>query len=438
MTDYKHTDYINDFSLKHRSMRTGGIGRLQCLTYIPVLPGDLIEISMKSLFRLSALRRFLITDAVIDIFAFYQPYRHFYDQDFIDFIKDGRDETYTFPTYTTTSPQHYLPYIVNGNTIPQHLLGGYNRIWNEYFRLPSDTASILADNAQILEATDSEGRKSGRLIGRLKKPWTTPNQGTRATATDRQISVDETGGAGTHHIDLLDIEQVKAEYRLDLERDWETARYRDIIKRTWGGYANPDVDQRPTLLSRKSYPLSGYDIDGSSGSEFGSYTGKGLGDNTFYIPRKFIPEHGFIMLMATVRFPTMHIDETHPLLVNTNPNYLTLAGDPKLVAEEPPADLVTSDWLKGQTDFVAGEIPFGQFYRFQPDCLDQRMEELQGFPFLYGQYTSYEQIVYHQQTDYQNVFESNQLGNWQSQSLINCAVKRRYPTTRQSIYAGTR
>ena len=65
-------------TLSHFCFQAGKIGRLQTLSVIPTLPGDSISISVNGNTRLAGLRRSLITDAAMDLFAFYVPHRHVY------------------------------------------------------------------------------------------------------------------------------------------------------------------------------------------------------------------------------------------------------------------------------------------------------------------------------------------------------------------------
>lgn len=431
-----YSNMRNLFDLSHYSFRIGSIGRLQVKSIIPIVAGDSMSLYMHSIFRLSALRRYMSVDAQIDNFAFYIPYRHIYGDDWKTFIQSGHDESVTFSTHTFTSIQHYLPYVQQSASCPLWLIAGYNRIWNRYFRMPTDTASLLSDTDEIADGTDPVGTRTGRLIGRLKTPWTTPNLGTEVTDDDKKIPLKGTNP--NEYIDLLDIDLIKSQYKTEIERDWFNTRYSDIIDNTWGGRVNIDADERPELIMRESHPLSGYDVDGTAGSEFGSFTGKAMSNPEFKFNRRYFPEHGTLWIMSTVRFPTIHIQETHPLVQTPNPDYQFFAADPELSCHVPPAELDISEWLVGQSNGgTYGEIPFGQHYRFQPNVVDLDMSQLQGFPWLDNSGNVQNNLIYHQIGDYDNVFQSTQLQHWQAQSRIAVSVSRKFPTAQQSIFAGT-
>ena len=84
------------YDLSHFSMNVGQIGALQTLSTIPVVAGDTLDINLQGVFRLSPLRRNLYLDCMVDLFAFYVPHRHIYGDDWVDFVRQGTDETVTF------------------------------------------------------------------------------------------------------------------------------------------------------------------------------------------------------------------------------------------------------------------------------------------------------------------------------------------------------
>ena len=190
----------NKYDLSHYSHNAGKMGRLQTISRIPVIAGDSFEVDMQGVFRLSPLRRNLTVDAHVDLFAFFVPHRHIYGDDWIDFIKQGTDETITFPTVVVggTNDLFYLASGMPTGTFPQHIIAGYNRIWNRYFRAPTADADILADT---FFETSANGRRYGTLCGRKKVIWSTGID-TEIDASDREVST-----AG-NVLDILDLVQI--------------------------------------------------------------------------------------------------------------------------------------------------------------------------------------------------------------------------------------
>ena len=416
------------YDLSHFSFAAGKMGRLVTLMLMPVIAGDSVELNLEGVFRLSPLRRNLTVDAMCDLFAFYVPHRHVYGQDWIDFIQQGEDETITFGGVNIGAGQYEClgaPELTG--TIPTWILAGYNQIWNRYFRVPSDTASILADTALLSTAND---QKWGRLCARPKSLWTTGVE-TTTTAADREVDVV------ANKLDITDLDKIKGRYQSEQMRDWFGQRYNDLLKAVWGSGVNVDADERPTLIMRKTSFLSGYDVDGTADASLGQYSGKAAAIGSISFPRRFIPEHGAIWVMALMRFPTIHEQEIHYLFKKSEPTYKEISGDADLWQREPPHELQFQDlFVNSALSDPLGYFPFGQWYRYQPSYVHKIYDNLQGFTFLSNNPTTKNQAWYHRDAEYDTDFQSVQLGDWQSQARVDVGVMRPTSGPLKSIFAG--
>lgn len=422
------------YDLGHYSMHAGNIGRLSCLSVIPIVAGDSMGINVDGVFRLSPLRRNLTVDCKIDLFAFYVPHRQIYGSDWTDMVKEGVDTATTLTAGPTPSDtQGYLGQPAGWDkspavAIPLWLIAGYNRIWNRYFRHPSDPAE-LADTAIL---TSLKGREYGRLCAYPKSIWTTPLYAADIpAAADREV-------ASASVLDLVDLAQTKARYKTELELAWFTQRYSDIMARKYGGAANTEADQRPTLIARKSSFMSGYDVDGTDDASLGSYSGKAASIQNFNISRKYFPEHGTVFIMALLRFPIIHDTEAHYLATIASPTYKEIMADPVITAEEEPF-LATSKQFFPKDDNAGaiGYVPFGQWWRTHPSYVHTQYDQLNGFPFLHVSPTTEAEATYIGTDDYAPIFQTTQLGEWQSQCRIQVEASRVVPPTTTSIMAGT-
>lgn len=437
-----------NFDLSHYGFSSGNIGHLQTLSVIPVIAGDSISVNMNNLMRLSPLRRILSVDAQVDYFGFYVPHRHVYGDQWLDFIKEGLQGSTLLDTITSDPVQnvYYMGQNMNraSSAYAKWLYTGYNQIWNRYFRFLKMTPEVpdtyngigtpaghTTDNSPI--DGDARMRIYGFPCARLKTPWTTGIVGT-ITDADRRFALTDTNTT----LDIVDLEQAKKTYKTQLEREWFANRYTDVLKNTFGSGVNIDADERPELLNRLTVGVSGHDVDGSDDATLGSSVGKAIKHHTFSIRRKFIPEGGAVWLMALVRFPTIHHREFHPLIEDAQ-DYLRIAGDYDAVRMQPPAEDFIQNWIQPPTtnNHEIGTIPYGQWYRHQQNNVHVNYEAIDGYPFLTtGNFGNHRSAVYVGETDYDDMFQTNQLGQWQSQSAIRVTVKRRYPTARDSLYAG--
>lgn len=424
------------YDLSHYAMSTGEIGRLQTLSVIPLVAGDVLQGRLQGVCRLSPLRRQLMVDARVDLFAFYIPHRHIYGSSWVDFLSDGVDETVVFSTGTLTGglawPYSYLAtkYRTTGATVPLWLLAGYNRIWNRYFRHPSMDSDEKADTYE--PANQAEARY-GYGIGFLPAVWNTGIEGEVGTA-DYQVAT--TGDI----LDITALAQKQARLKTERRKEFYDRRYTDVLRGTYGTTVNIDADERPQLVMHKSQWMSGYDVDGTDDASLGTYVGKAAATVGLEVPRRQFAEHGALWLMAAVRFPPIHEDEVHYLASKPQPTYKEIAGDPDILAKEPPETLDLDPYfLQGAGHSLAdgGIVPYGQWYRYQPSFVHDDYDVVGNFSWLDRNLTSKANTRYHQLNDYDAVFQTTQLAHWQIQSRVDMDVRRSVPPVEASIFAGS-
>ena len=420
------------YPLDHLSTCAGHIGRLHSMATIPVVGGDSFDLDFTSVFRMSPLRRSLTVDARVDLFGFFVPYRHIYGDVWKDFIKEGIDETQTFPTVFSAD---FLKFLAAGNQVsgnlPLWLVAGYNRIWNRYFRVPMITPTELSDTYVPTARYD---RNFGYHTAYLPS-YLTPGAAPNITDDDHKVTV--TSGK----FDIVDLERVKARYKTEIEREWFSQRYSDIIKDTFSGVMiNADAEERPELLFREVNWMSGHDVDGTGEGNLGQYAGKSQAVVSVRMPRKFFPEHGTLWIMCVVRYPTMVYQHSHYLVCNPDPSYKELAGDPAVIATEPPTELQEQDFIQTSSSTTSyGTFPYAQHYRFHPSFVHDRFQDQLGYPFLQqGQVApgSLDDLTYVNSEAYDKVYQSTVLGHYQSVTRFNINAHRIIPPSVSSIFAG--
>src|SRR5688500_20245093 len=79
-------------------------------------------------------------------------------------------------------------------------------------------------------------------------------------------------------------------------------RYHDVIS-SFGGKTSYDADNRPLLVMRSNLWASGYDVDGTDQTSLGQFSGRVQQIYKPAVPRFFVPEHGTMFTLASVRFP---------------------------------------------------------------------------------------------------------------------------------------
>ncbi len=429
------TDYNNprtDHDLSHFVFDCGTIGRVKTLSFTNVLPGDSVDIDAIGALRLSPLRRGLTLDSKVDICTFYVPYRHVYGQAWIDFIKKGQsadpipDSTFTDPCGDGDFSCNYLGLNNAGSfKVPKWLSQSYLNIYNNYYKVPTDADETRKPNVfNPYEAT------FGLTACHLESIWTAPLP--NGSITSRNMA------APGDNLDIIKLKQEFAKLETDQERDFFMTRYRDIIK-SLGGHVDTDADNRPTMLMRTEFWASGYDVDGTSQSTMGQFSGRVQQSWRHSVPRFFVPEHGVIMTLILVRFSPIHSSERPYLATLTSPTYLDIAGDPALVANQPPVEVPIGSILSNSSKTNKFKMAHSQWYRYHPNFVNARYTLLQGFPFLNKpiecDINNVNKTVqaYVDPTDYEDMFETLQLVHWNTQCKFNVHVDRNLPTTRESI-----
>ena len=417
------------YDKSHFALVDGKIGRLQTLATIPHVGGESYEINLGGLARLSALRRQLTLDARVELFVFDVPHRHVYGDDWVNLIKQGIDETVTLTTGPTHSEQGYFGTKLKGigYALPLWMTAGYNRIWNRYFRAPTDVSGEVADSYIAATGTSQVG-KYGFNCARLKAPHSTGIDGT-VDSSDREV-------ASVSVVDIVDFKQMQARYKSELERDFFAQYYSDVMANQFGGKANPDSDERPYLLMRQVNSLSGYDVDGTDDASLGTFSGKSAAQVGLRMPMRYMPEHGVLWIMALVRFPNVWQRERHYLVDKSQPTYKEIAGDPEIVGAEPPEQLMADDWFETAGAVDLGRVPYGQWYRHHPNYVHKDFETITGFPFQLGPPSTHDQARYHADGDYDEAFQTLQLAHWQITANVAVKVKSPVPSAASSIFAG--
>ena len=420
------------YDLSHQIHTCGEIGRLQTLAVIDVVGGDSLELNVNGLVRMAPTRKEVVQDAKLDIFCFYRPHRHTYGQDWIDLIRDGVDNSVSLTDTAITATGDSIEYLaqpVDAATIPTWLVNGYWDIYNWYFKNPDDPDTVLTKIP-----SDAKERQYGTLISRLPHPMTRPRTLNTGLETDLEDSDAELNvGSGT--LDVRELSKVSAEYKQEIDTNWYANRYPDIMEANYGSTVSEETDERPKLIWRESGWMSGKDMDGFDDATLGDIQGKTLKRINFSIPRKFYPEHGAVWIMATLRFPPIHVYE-QKFSHQFTPSYARNVGNREFVGSQPPERFDIDRYIANGSNFTDSDEPYGQWYRYHPNRVHTNYRNIPGYPFLESAWSSMNECYYHQAGEYDNVFHTWQLGHWQMNLLCDCKKLTVVPGIDESINVG--
>lgn len=422
-----------NYDISHYSFANGRMGRLMTLSNILVVAGDVIDVRLSGLFRLSPLRRNLTMDAMVDICAFFVPHRHVYGNDWVEFIKQGVDETVTLGTADAGTEGVWCvgrPSLTG--TVAKHILYPYNMIYNRYFVDPADPALQLSNDQFATENMNT--CHWGQRCCYLPNMWSTGVLENNVTEADHRVALVD-----TDKIDILELAQARGRLYSERKKDFEGLRYTDWMKEIYGSHVNIDADQRPELVMRNSFWLSGYDVDGTDATSLGQYSGKSVKEARFSFPPKLFIEHGSLMIMALVRFPAMHVDEMQYLDKKSEPTYKEIAGDPNIIMNEPPIAIKPAELFNGNVQMGdIGLFPYAQWYRTQPSFIHANLKAQNGFPFKNLEIAGNTDAKLEKDGDNDQMFISSQYGHWQSQCYLAVNRNSVVPSGGYSIYAGVK
>jgi len=429
----------------------GALGHLQTVGEpIPVIAGSSVKIDFLAAFKLSELKRWITLDAKIDLHAFFVSHRSVYGDSWETMIKEGLEQASAtvLPTVDTSGAEacQYMGTMSATGSTPKAYATGYMMIWNEFFRVPN-VEERQSDTFVPNATTQINNRRHGLRCARLPQYWNTGANSTNMDATD----FAEVGlSAGSGQVNLLDIATVQAEYRDQVDKEWFSHRYRDVLEYAWGSNGvKIDSDERPQLLWSQEQWSSGYNIDGTSGDSLGVLGGRVESMVQLRMPTKYFNEHGMIWVMAVVRFPSLIQGEQHYLKGHAW-DYPTIAGDPNLALTTPPEDLTLADFVPDASNGTLdmGRHPSYQYWRTMPSCSVKRsFWDKEGFPFIDTDQLSTapgtdSDVTYHDAADLwdpteeDDFFTNRELGHWNMIGKMEIECRNVIPEATKSLYTG--
>lgn len=413
-------------SLGNLTHAAGKIGSVTPLNVIPVVAGDSISMDSMIVLELRAYVRGIVLDAQVDTCTFFVPHRHIYGQDWIDFLREGRDTSITFPERNTSHIPRFLPWMERQTDLPAYMTDGYFRIWSRYFRPPNQG---IPEIMQIPATLPVEWREFGWPAAHLPSIW---NGGVRTQPSDAQRELDVSGGV----VDMVDLTDKSNEYASQLDRDWMGNYYNDMLKVVWHGHSGTDADERPTLIWHNSQRTSGQNIYGTSATNLAANAGRSHAVINHSFPKRFFGEHGMLWTVQVVRFDPIHLREKHYLSASGKSTYAELACDPRFISGQKPVLHNVKDFFETAQNNDLFYQPYGQWYRYQPNWVSYNIEQLKSYPYMRNVPSNDTQAALIQMQDYDQIFSGGGQLHWEARSGFDVDVDRAIPPAMQTAYNG--
>lgn len=350
------------------TLKTGKIGRVNCLRQQLMMPGERMNISINGKVRLEALRERDVMRINAHLATFMVPLRWVWPE-FPDYLKQGPDTAITpslvsgdtnwstlgIGSYATPASTQYYEFFRDA----------YLRVYNEWYKWPEDNDNTSANIGD-----------HGCKAVPLSKTWTR----CRYDATP-DASADYTVSAATD-FDVRDLAEVQAKFRSAMKRDvLSYKRYMELVDQTYHGDASREVDQVPIMLEQ-------VEVGVDPREAFATDT-PGLGEEwmslfNFNVNHQIrgvtAPEHCIILHMLTLRFAG--VAETCMPLANAQLDWHELTGDPEFLASAQPREVLIKDVMQINSATSLGYLPAGWQWRADHDVIGKSIDIRDSFPYM--------------------------------------------------------
>lgn len=279
------------------------------LGYMEVVPGDTISGSVVHNVISDVTKRALLGRCYFDTAAFYVPYRLLWEG-FPDWILSNGGVG-SLPTVANAFKQNFEP---RGTVHPAWFRYAYNLIYGRFWR--SHTVPWNGDLTPAI-IQNTEYRKSTFMESLV------PSVGVESTPVP--VEGDTLGG---YFVDVDELRKGFARDRIAKLRGFYGQKYTDYlasigIEASWSILDEPEVigrkaSQMKFRKSRSSFQADAYTPGTSTNSPLGAPGGYYEARVKTPLRRTFVPEHGLLVVLGTMRMERYNVLTEHPVNLKTN------------------------------------------------------------------------------------------------------------------------
>ena len=347
------------------TLKTGKIGRFNCLRQTMLMPGEKVDISIQGSARLESLRERDVMRINATLCTFLTPLRWLWP-DWPNYVKEGPDTALVPPKSNTADWAGLGIGSYNASAQGEHYTWYFQnilRIFNEWIKWPEDP--------DITGFTEH-----GPHAVPLSKVWNRCRyNATPDDAGDYQIDVS---GAT---MDVRDLAEKQARFRGAMKRDvLSFNRWQELIDETWRGDGSREVDQVPMLIDLQEVGVNPREIPATDGASLGQWQSLFDFGINHRIPGVIAPEHCILSYFIIVRFAP--IVESCAPIANANMDWFELVGDPEYLASAKPVPVVHDDLFQSISQTQMGYLPAGWQWRCDHDVVGRSIDIRDSFPYM--------------------------------------------------------
>ena len=348
-----------------QTLKTGKIGRVNCIRQQLMMPGERMNISINGQVKLESLRERDTMRINAHLAVFMTPLR-WVEPNWVQYVKEGPDTAATLSTVaseTTWSKLGIGSYQSGG-------LGSYleayraaaQRVYNEWYKFP--------DDADITGWPDD-----GPKAVPLSKPWSrcrydaTPDDGSDYTVSSAS------------DFDVRDLAEIQARFRGAMKRDiLSYNRWMELINETWKGDGSREVDQVPLMLDQVDVGVNPRELPATDLAGFGQWQSLYDFGVNHQIRGVTAPEHCILTYMLTLRFPSI-TESCHPLATDQL-DWFEMVADPEYLSAAKPVQVQRRDLQQTNSSTVLGYLPAGWQWRCDSDVIGERIDTRDSYPYM--------------------------------------------------------
>ncbi len=350
------------------TLKTGKIGKVNCLRQQLMMPGERMNIDLKGSCRLESLRERDVMRINAHLGVFMTPLRWLWPE-FPDYVKEGPNTAITPPTIATTPGINWDSLgigshdALGANDMLKFYFDAYLRVFNEWYKWPesADFVSVGVDGDSAVP---------------LSKAWSR----TRLSATPDDTS-EYTIDSSAPTIDVRELAEIQARFRGAMKRDvLSFGRWMELVSEVYKGKGSREVDQIPILIDQIEVGVNPREIPATDGASLGQWQSLYDFQIDHQIRGVVAPEHCVLTYMLTVRFAS--VVEAKTPLADENIGWHDLTADPEFLSVSQPVELDRSEIFHVAPGATMGFLPAGWKWRTDHDIIGSRIEARDSFPMM--------------------------------------------------------
>lgn len=396
------------------TLKTGKIGRVNCLRQQMLAPGEVMNSTIKGQVRLESLRERDSLRIHAHLATFVTPVRWLWS-DWPNYIKEG-------PSTSLTPP------VVQGQDMASIGIGAFSpqvtsaqrfwldaplRIYNEWYKWPEDADAGVwgADGPKAVP---------------LQHCWNRLRYNAEPTDAD-----DYTVAAATD-FDVRSLAEIQAKFRSGMDRDvMSYNRYMELLRDMYGADGSREVDQVPIMVDQTSVGVNPRDMPATDAAGLGQWQSIFDFSVDHSIRGISFPEHCIVSYMLTIRFAPL-IESRHPL-ANSELTWQEQVLDVDYLGSLRPQNVKLREFTATESQTDMGYLPAGWQWRSGHDVIGTRIDQRDSFPYMD---TPTDQFNAKDATRIKQAFRSQSLGDYLCDLYFSESVRSPLGNSKESYFSG--